>query len=209
MQTVCVILKPPLTCRRAEFHSFNASSLSYVPRSNRPYLTYCYQLHTGPLGWKLLRAAEKWWIISLQQSHKFTIIMTNLQPETTCLFMQLMNELALITYWNAASLACLNSARSHCRREKANDELDVGRRLQCEVSGSFTSPVQKPHVCYKSDKSANELLYISFSGNYGQSRPYNQRLMECTVLSFALQDSKNKHLCGVGSRVKSLVMCLQ
>lgn len=52
--------------------------------------------------------------------------MTNLQPETTCLFMQLMNELALITYWNAALLACLNSASSHCRDEKnANDEPDL------------------------------------------------------------------------------------
>lgn len=116
--------------------------------------------HTGPF-MSLMCAAKN--VPGLRELTRYppvpaTLLYCNYDKSpiwNTCLFMQLMNELALISSWNRVFLAC---CKSHCRHEKAdnvpNPTWQAGNRL------SFILSVPKKSLCCKYN--SLQLLYIWF-----------------------------------------------
>lgn len=73
-----------LTCRFAENHSFNISSLSSAVATGSRTYTNALSKHTDLLFvFEMFKAAGNWWGFSLQQPqpHYFIVIMINLQSE--------------------------------------------------------------------------------------------------------------------------------
>lgn len=86
------------------------SRLSYAG-SSHPYVTHCYRRAHRPFRWENVGCRA---LINYQPAAA-ALVHCNYDKfpgwKYTCLFMRLMNESALITYWNTVFLACFNSCK--------------------------------------------------------------------------------------------------